>query len=340
MSTPLLSIIIPCYNAAQTIADTLRCFELEFNDIPDLEYEIIVVNDGSIDETTNVVTSSLTPHIKYFEKQNTGVSDTRNYGLKNAHGEYVWFFDADDQLFSGAGKHMLSILKRTNADVLNFSSETQDYTNTTWISKLNNCATYKILFEGKYQDFLKDNITGFSCWSLIIRRQLLIEHKIFFDRNLPICEDVWWNISLANKLSEVLFVKTDLNVVRYIVNQNSTVNTINPARCKGQLIATCEFYDKLHNISLKSDYMELSLRFWRAKAVNQSITRFLSSSLDKSDITKFIAKILDMINETNASGKVVLTFKLISRHYILVLISQTLYQSIFLRYIKPRIGRN
>lgn len=339
MSALFLSIIIPCYNAAKTIARTLQCFESELHNIPDLSYEIIVVNDGSTDETGKTVSNLSNPHVRYYEKQNSGVSDARNYGLRLAIGQYVWFFDADDYLFSGSGKYLLLSLRNTNADILRFSSETQDCTNEAWISRLNNCENAKISFHGRYKDFLRTNRTEFSCWSIIVRRQLLLDYSIFFDSKLSICEDVWWNIYLAQQLPDALFVNTNLNVVRYIVNQNSTVNTVDPEKCRIQLIAICEFYDKL-NQTEKPDYLEVSSRFWLTNTTNKSITRFLSSRLDKEEKKKYLSKIQDMIQETNASGKIVSVFKTISRHSILVDISQSLYQRLFLRYIKPRLGRN
>lgn len=101
MATPLLSIIIPCYNASKTIVDTLQCFKSELNDLPAGAFEILIVNDGSTDATADIIKSSSYPAIKYFEKPNGGVGSARNFGLCKASGKYIWFFDADDQLFRG-----------------------------------------------------------------------------------------------------------------------------------------------------------------------------------------------------------------------------------------------
>lgn len=69
MCTPFLSVIIPCYNASQTIIDTLLSFENEFSCDPSLDWEIIVVNDGSTDQTTMAVSSLNNPRIKYLENR-------------------------------------------------------------------------------------------------------------------------------------------------------------------------------------------------------------------------------------------------------------------------------
>lgn len=340
MSTPFLSVIIPCYNASQTIINSLLCFENEFSCVPSLDWEIIVVNDGSTDQTTNAVLSLNNPRIKYFEKNNSGVSNTRNFGLSKAKGKYVWFFDADDLLFMGVGIRILSILKQSDADILRFSSVTEDYTNRYIISKYSNISTAKILYKGIYKHYLATNRTGFACWSLIVRRQLLLDKHILFNQDLPICEDVWWNLQLAMLLPTAHFICTDLNVVRYIVNPNSTVNTQDSIACRNQLKATCEFYNKLQEIVVVPNYLAPSILFWKHNAIDKAITRFLSSRLDKNERNEFVSRIQTMIKESGTSGKIVKTFMLLSKIPFLLTISQSLYRTVFLAYIKPRLGRN
>ena len=91
-----LSVIIPVYNNEN---DLERCFNSILNqNINDLE--IIVVNDGSTDNSDKIIQEYEKNHqeIKYFKKENTGVADSRNYGIEKASGKYIMFLDADDYL--------------------------------------------------------------------------------------------------------------------------------------------------------------------------------------------------------------------------------------------------
>lgn len=89
---PYFSIVIPCYNKEDFIAETIHSvLEQDFND-----YELIIVDDGSTDSSVNIINSFDDSRIKLLKKINGGVSSARNYGIKNATGKYIAFLDADD----------------------------------------------------------------------------------------------------------------------------------------------------------------------------------------------------------------------------------------------------
>lgn len=95
---PRISVIVPCYNQAAYLPDALQ--SLLDQDYPD--WECIIVNDGSPDNTEEVALQWVNKdsRIKYFKKENTGVCDTRNFGVKQAVGEFIVPLDGDDKLGS------------------------------------------------------------------------------------------------------------------------------------------------------------------------------------------------------------------------------------------------
>lgn len=88
----MISIVIPLYNKAQSIANTIRCIQQQTYQ----DFEIVVVNDGSTDQSENVVALIPDNRIKLYNKSNGGVSSARNYGIQKAKYEYIAFLDADD----------------------------------------------------------------------------------------------------------------------------------------------------------------------------------------------------------------------------------------------------
>ncbi len=96
---PTISVILPAFNASQTIGECIESvLEQDFNDL-----ELIVVDDGSTDATGEVVGkfTQIDERVRYIAKDNGGVSSARNEGLCCARGEFVAFLDSDDLLLPG-----------------------------------------------------------------------------------------------------------------------------------------------------------------------------------------------------------------------------------------------
>ena len=95
---PLISIIIPLYNKQDCVKRTLdSVLEQDYTD-----YEIVVVDDGSTDDSVSVVESLHSEKIKIYKKVNGGPSSARNYGVKKAEGDWILFLDADDVIVENA----------------------------------------------------------------------------------------------------------------------------------------------------------------------------------------------------------------------------------------------
>lgn len=94
MNKELVSIIIPVYNGEENIGMALEAI----NNQTYTNYEVVVVDDGSSDNTKDIVMNHIenNKRIKYYYKNNSGVSDSRNYGITKSNGKYIAFLDCDD----------------------------------------------------------------------------------------------------------------------------------------------------------------------------------------------------------------------------------------------------
>lgn len=180
MSLLKLSIIIPFYNSASYIG---RCLDTVYNqDIPEDLYEVICIDDCSPDHTKDIVHEYQKCHsnLRMIEHAvNKMQGETRNTGIRNAQGEYIWFVDPDDFIKENCLKAIVDMLENDNLDVLNFdffdfydsnkilpnsiSKETELIKGKVWLNELN-------------QNFDENA----SPWRRIIRKNLLLEKKIFF----------------------------------------------------------------------------------------------------------------------------------------------------------------
>lgn len=117
----LLSYIIPLYNASSSIASCLDCIYAEGS--AEVEYEVIVIDDGSTDDGANIVShyGSVHTNLHLFKQANKGAAEARNRGLGVATGQWIRFVDADDRIIPFT-KSITEILQENcNADLLTFN---------------------------------------------------------------------------------------------------------------------------------------------------------------------------------------------------------------------------
>lgn len=110
----MLSIIIPLYNSSEDIRPLIDHL------LPlDVSGEILLINDGSTDDTSAICKelAYTHPEIKFIEKPHSGVSDTRNIGLKTANGKYILFLDSDDRIEKGSIGTLISFAEQCGEEV-------------------------------------------------------------------------------------------------------------------------------------------------------------------------------------------------------------------------------
>jgi glycosyltransferase involved in cell wall biosynthesis len=112
-----ISIIIPTYNAAKTITETIASVQKQTID----DWELIVVNDGSTDDTLKVLNRIEDSRLTILSVDNGGVAEARNLGLSRATGEYIAFLDADDLWVADKLELQLQALKENPQAIVAYS---------------------------------------------------------------------------------------------------------------------------------------------------------------------------------------------------------------------------
>lgn len=119
----MISAIIPIFNAENKLETMLKCIARQTY----RDYEVILINDGSIDNSEvickKVVETS--KQIRYFYQKNAGVSAARNYGIREAKGEYITFLDADDSIDDNYFQELLKGCNNADIAVCDVVSETE-----------------------------------------------------------------------------------------------------------------------------------------------------------------------------------------------------------------------
>lgn len=111
-----LSIIIPCYNVEKYVRE---CIESVLNQKTNFKYEVILINDGSKDNTLNILKEyEDKSNVILINQENKGLSGARNTGLQYVQGEYLMFVDSDDRLSKNAIENLLSVAYKDKCDIV------------------------------------------------------------------------------------------------------------------------------------------------------------------------------------------------------------------------------
>lgn len=181
-----LSIIVPIYNAEKYLAE---CVDSLLDQDFDKElYEIFLYDDGSKDGSLRIAEDYARryPNIRVFTHLNAGVSATRNAGLDEAVGEYVWYVDSDDMI----AKDILTVLhdctEQTKVDIL-FFDHVRFNADSQWKVKDFTVKETDIISGRKaFLDFYYDP----APWNKLLRRDFMKEHNLYFAQKLS--EDSEW----------------------------------------------------------------------------------------------------------------------------------------------------
>jgi glycosyltransferase involved in cell wall biosynthesis len=112
---PLVSVIMPVYNGADYIGHAIESVLTQDYS----SFEIIVIDDGSTDNTADIVRSYRDGRIRYLRQQNKGVSHARNFGIRNAKGQFIMPLDADDMMAPAfISRHLAEFQKHPEADLV------------------------------------------------------------------------------------------------------------------------------------------------------------------------------------------------------------------------------
>jgi len=206
------SIIIPVYNGEKYIK---RCLDSLKNQTYK-NIEIIVIDDGSTDNTKKIIAKVAIDdsRIKYYYKENNGVSAARNFGIEKASGDYITFVDADDYISEDYCEYAHKTLVDNNLDVIVMNYYyTYDNKRTIGIKEFDSNSFVSSLFSS-------DGIMGYV-FNKFYKKNII--KSVRFDESIKIYEDLLFNVYLSNSVKRFTIVEAPLYY--YIQNPNSVMHT-------------------------------------------------------------------------------------------------------------------
>ncbi|MEY8441569.1 glycosyltransferase family A protein [Lactobacillaceae bacterium 24-114] len=221
----LITVIVPAYNAEKTIDKCLKSLVKQSN--PSL-YEVIIIDDGSTDKTVKKIKKYTDSYSNFslIEKENTGSSDTRNVGIKQAKSDFITFVDSDDYVeptyldsfinqinrYRGIDLYITGYQKETENGEIIFLSHKRNMESIINTSYAQN----KILSSGEFEGYT---------WNKLYKMEIIRNHDIEFDKEISLYEDLVFNLEYLNFCKKISV--GNQNVYHYVKHENSIVNSNN-----------------------------------------------------------------------------------------------------------------
>ncbi|MEG0916301.1 MAG: glycosyltransferase [Myroides sp.] len=279
----LISVIIPLYNNQNLVS---RCVESVLSQISDFDFEIIIINDGSTDNSLKIVIDRYQNirNVSIIDKKNEGVSKTKNLGISLAKGKYIMFLDSDDFIFSGTLKNILQFLNTNSVDLFIFKYGR--------VSEHSFEANYDSLTIFRYtlDDYLKNHFpTGLAITQIYNRKVL---ESVRF-KNFKYYEDIIFFTDSLEFVNEIVYY--DCTVYAYYNNSQSVMNNLHETFFNNLIEVIHIIQEKARstkNLYLR-DYYELAEEYLVyiliIKALkNKRYLKFICNTLAKVNFKKFI----------------------------------------------------
>lgn len=221
-----LSFIIPLYNAEAFIGKCLDSI-LQSN-IEKTEYEVIVIDDGSSDNGLSVAKDyeCKNVNIRVLTQSNQGQSVARNYGIREAKGDYIWCIDSDDYTDSKFLGVLNLINKQPTLDIvavqLKKVHESGEYVS---IECQQPSVRHNTIMKGR--DAVISGYNPSSVCALIVRKALIEKYNLYFYEGIT-HQDVELSYRLMSHASDVIF--TDFVPYIYVLHTNSTSQSLTPKK--------------------------------------------------------------------------------------------------------------
>lgn len=236
------SIIIPIYNGEKHLPKCINSLIKQ----TEPNFEVLLVNDGSTDNSKEICLEYISKdkRFRFIDKMNSGVSDTRNYGLQAAKGQWIVFLDCDDMLPNSTLKHYRDVIERYPCvDYVSGCMSKIDESDNILANYINKQRKGYYSIE-EYVN--KKDYSPSGVWGYAFKNQIIKERNIKFDNSLVLGEDFLLRANYIKYVKRIYM--TSETTYYYRINPNSVTNTSHSLH---KAISQIEAFIKV--VSLKND---------------------------------------------------------------------------------------
>ena len=304
----LVSIIIPCYNSEMYIE---QCIKSVINQTYK-NIEIILINDGSKDETGNIIKEYREKYdnILLIDRENKGVQYCRKEGIEKSNGEYVFFIDSDDCIDPNTISDMIFYADKYNADIVKGSYKKEINKKIKVKSKEN--INFKIVEKENFKDEIYsqiiENYKFCNIWGQLIRKNIINIDSI--DINLKYAEDLKFNLDILTICNKIILLQN--KYYHYRLNMSSAIYTKDEKKAKKRIEDTIFVYSELYeylkkwNMETKENLFNVSNRILKETILSMEVI-YKNNKIEKKYKTELFNSVVG--NEKIKKAKEILLDK-------------------------------
>ena len=258
---PMVSIIVPIYNAEQYLR---RCVDSILNQ-EYTDFELLLVNDGSTDASGDICEEygDRDPRVIVIQKENTGVSDSRNRALDRARGKYLQFLDSDDWITPDATRLFVRAAEEYGCDMV-----ISDFYRVVGerLSPKGDIEEEGVLTREEFAAHMMENPADFYygvLWNKLYRRDIVEEHNLRMDTDINWCEDFMFNLEYIRYAK--VFYALHAPIYYYVKRKGSLASQgINISKTVKMKLNVFEYYNNFYKHVLEEeDYEKNRLQVYR-----------------------------------------------------------------------------
>ena len=258
---PMVSIIVPIYNAEQYLR---RCVDSILNQ-EYTDFELLLVNDGSTDASGDICEEyrDQDPRVIVIQKENTGVSDSRNRALDRARGKYLQFLDSDDWITPDATRLFVRAAEEYGCDMV-----ISDFYRVVGerLSPKGDIEEEGVLTREEFAAHMMENPADFYygvLWNKLYRRDIVEEHNLRMDTDISWCEDFMFNLEYIRYAK--VFYALHAPIYYYVKRKGSLASQgINISKTVKMKLNVFEYYNNFYKHVLEEeDYEKNRLQVYR-----------------------------------------------------------------------------
>ncbi len=281
-----ISIIIPIYNAEKNIKKCIESIICQTYD----NIEIICINDGSTDKSTQIIENyqHKDTRITLINKENSGVSDTRNTGIKKSSGKYIMFIDADDYISKDYIEKMYEVIQKYNCDLLiSGYTEVRDGKNKN--KKFSKCREKElnITYPQYLEDYLLTNFFN-SCWKQLINKKIITKNNIQFSSDIKYGEDMLFSFECYKYSSKTYYI--DNCGYNYYINSESVMQRKSIEALLQYLKDNRQVSDIILNNNTLSKSDQAKLKYKTLKTTNDIFSKLIEYNYSYKECKENIAQ--------------------------------------------------
>lgn len=215
-----VSIIIPIYNGEKYLQRSINSVLNQTY----IDTEIILINDGSTDHSSEICKriAKQDKRVIFFNRNNSGISATREFGLQQATGDYIIYCDCDDWIEHTMIESMVNILIKTEADLVITDYYVETENKTIYIKQEpENSNPTNIT-----REILQGKLHG-ATWNKMIKKSVIEKHNIHFPKGINYCEDVLFWIQILQHPIKLAYIPNAYYHYDYYINPLSITRNNN-----------------------------------------------------------------------------------------------------------------